>query len=126
MARDPYNTLVLELFSSTTHAGDLAGDYAQTVCAKSAEKGGGSEITMAAGIAEGKLAEIRFRVLGCPHLIAALEASCRRMVGEPIEVLRNPDVELILSTLSVPAEKTGRILLIQDICRKLHHEAVPQ
>ena len=57
---------------------------------------------------------MRFRVFGCPHLVAAAEWICNHYEGRPVTELGNRSVDEIMRTLQVPIEKTGRILLLED------------
>ena len=68
---------------------------------------------------EGTITECRFRVCGCPHLIAAGEWLCQRVEGGTLEELIQLDVANCMQTLAVPTEKTGRILLLEDAVRSL-------
>ena len=79
-----------------------------------AESDTGAHIVMSAGIRDGTIAAMAFRVWGCPHLIAALELACRKLVEQPAASLENFDLADITRELSVPAEKIGRILLLED------------
>ena len=67
-----------------------------------------------AGIRGGTIAGMAHRVWGCPHLIAALELACRISVGQPVASLENFDPAYITQELSVPVEKAGRIILLED------------
>ena len=61
-----------------------------------------------------EVAEMRFRVYGCPHLIAAAEALCNEREGGAVAGLSAFVLEEFMSRLAVPVEKTGRILLLED------------
>ena len=59
---------------------------------------------------------MRFRAYGCPHVIAACEASlCADFEGR--KPGRRPTSSIqtrLCERLSVPVEKTGRILVLED------------
>jgi NifU-like protein involved in Fe-S cluster formation len=84
------------------------------LAAEVADSDKGAHIVMAAGIRDDSIAAMTFRAWGCPHLIAALEAVCEHLVGQPAASLENCDLADITQELSVPAEKMGRILLVED------------
>ena len=109
-----YNDSVRALFRSPAHAGDLQGEYDSTLHADVSEGGHGARLTMQAGIADTTIRELRFRVWGCPHLIAAAEATCAALEGHSVNALKNWKVANITQKLSVPIEKSGRILLVED------------
>ena len=114
-----YNDAVREAFAHPRHAGDLDRDCGQVLEAEAAESGQGAQIALAAGIDEGRISALRFRVSGCPHLIAALEVFCRRHEGGPAAGLEKPDFAGISEELELPVEKSGRILLLEDAVARL-------
>ena len=116
---DPYNETVRDCFENPGHAGDLQGAYAVTLTADAAESEHGARIALSAGIADAMIVEMRFRAWGCPHLIAAAEWLCRERVNGPVSGLTRFDSQPVLQLLAVPAEKTGRILLLEDASTSL-------
>ena len=82
--------------------------------AEVSESGDGAHIAMSAGIRDGTIARMAYRVRGCPHLIAALELVCTTLESQPVAGLENFDSADITQVLSIPAEKSGRILLLED------------
>jgi NifU-like protein involved in Fe-S cluster formation len=109
-----YNEAVRRHFADPQHAGDLQGTFERTLTIGVSDSDKGAQVVMAAGILDGNIAEIRYRVWGCPHLIAALESACRLLAGQPVASLENFDFADITQELSVPPEKMGRILLLED------------
>jgi len=113
VSTDPYNPAVREYFSETAHAGDLAG----AATAELAEQG--VRLRLAATLDNGNIMALRFRAWGCPHVIAACESFCRDYEGQPATALAGFRAADIMSKLSVPVEKTGRILVLEDTVRSL-------
>ncbi len=109
-----YNEAVRRHFPDPQHSGDLREDYELTLVADVSESGNGAHIVMSAGIRGGTIARMAYRVRGCPHLIAALELVCTTLEGQPVAGLENFDSADITHRLSVPVEKSGRILLLED------------
>ena len=109
-----YNETVRRLFLAPQHAGSLQRDYPQSLTASAAESEKGARLTLAAGIASERIAEMRFRVYGCPHLIAAAEALCKEREGGAVAGLSVFVLDEYMTRLAVPVEKTGRILLLED------------
>ncbi|MGB5577481.1 MAG: hypothetical protein WBM88_08735, partial [Woeseiaceae bacterium] len=66
-----------------------------------------------------RIRSLRFRAWGCPHVIAACERFCSRYEGRPRESLGEFRAADIMRDLSVPVEKTGRILVLEDAVRSL-------
>ena len=119
---DPYNEQVRSLFAKPVHAGEVQPDYTRIVRAHAAVSASGSRVELAAGLTDGRLAAVRFRVFGCPHLIALTEATCDLLEGQGIDSLRRPDVREIARDLDVPVEKTGLVLLLEDTLATLEAE----
>ena len=63
--------------------------------------------------------EARFRAWGCPHTIAACEAACADIEGGEVASLETYAVAKLMQSLAVPAEKSARILVIEDTVRQL-------
>ena len=113
MSTDPYSPEVRALFTEPAHAGRLEGSYSAAIDDQ------GLRITLFATVEGGKIAALRFLAWGCPHFIAAAEAFCRDFEGrDPSELLEFSSSGLMQS-LSVPVEKTGRILVLEDAVRSL-------
>ena len=113
MTNDPYSARVRELFAVPAHAGALEGGHAYSVDDQ------GIRIRLAARLADGRIEAMAFQAYGCPHVIAAAEAACAELEGkQAVELLEFSAADLMQS-LSVPVEKTGRILVLEDAIRSL-------
>jgi len=113
MSADPYSAKVRELFAAPAHAGDMAGGEAVYVADQDVR------LRLSAQKEGGKIAALRFRAWGCPHVIAAAEAVCSALEGQPVTGLESYTVADVMENLPVPVEKTGRILVIEDAVRSL-------
>lgn len=109
-----YSELVLRHFAKPRHAGDPGSRYPLTVTAEAREPGDGCHLRFTAALEDGTLACLRYRVFGCPHLLAAAEETCRALEGRPLDELAAPAVTELMARLDVPVEKTGRLLLLED------------
>lgn len=113
MSDDPYNALVRDHFANTAHAGDLPGGVTADIDEQ------GIRLRLSATEDEGRIQSLRFRAWGCPHVIAACERFCCQYEGEPGASLSEFRAADIMRDLSVPVEKTGRILVLEDAVRSL-------
>lgn len=113
MSTDPYNSLVRKLFANTTHAGSLA----DAVRAQRSEQG--VRIELSARSKDGAIEKLRFGAWGCPHFIAAAEAVCAEYEGQSASQLEQFSVSDLMQRLAVPAQKSGRILVLEDAVRLL-------
>lgn len=112
--RGQYGPLVRELFYSAVHGGDLPDGEGRIVRSQVSEGSAGPQICLSARTDGAVWLAIRYRVFGCPHLVAAAEWSAERFEGGAVESVQAFPVDEILDTLDVPIEKTGRILLLED------------
>lgn len=119
MPSEPYNKTVREYFCGVAHAGDLGRDYPQILDSVVGEAAQGARIALSVGIEDGLVREMRFRVWGCPHLIAAAQWLCEQREAGPLAALEDFPLQEIMRRLSVPVEKTGRILLLEDALMSL-------
>ncbi len=113
MSGDPYSAAVRELFLNAAHGGDLPD------AAVVDSEGQGIRLRLAARHADGRIEALHFRAYACPHVIAACEAFCRGWEGRPVADLGSFAATDIIDDLSVPVEKTGRILVLEDAVRAL-------
>lgn len=100
------------MFAAPEHAGDASGIRADV-------SRGGARVVLAADLEGSRIVKLRFRVLGCPHLVAAAEAACAGLEGEPARALREFSGNGIMRILEIPVEKTGLMLLLEDAIRAL-------
>lgn len=122
MAGAAYNEEVRRLFARPAHAGDLPAGRARAASAEAAESAAGCRVRLSASADAGRLSALRFRTFGCPHLVAAAEAFCAGVEGQPVAALRTPQVPALMERLAVPVEKTGRLLLLENAAEALARE----
>ena len=113
MSADPYSAKVRDLFAAPAHAGEIAGGESVYVADQDVR------LRLTATAVDGTIEALRFRVWGCPHVIAAAEAICAALEGRPVTDLENYTAADVMQNLAVPVEKTGRILVIEDAVRSL-------
>ena len=118
MSADPYSARVRVLFADPAHAGQLANTAGVLV------EDQGVRIAFSAQLAAGRIDTLRFQAWGCPHVIAAAEAFCANYEGRSSAELLDFSRSDLMQSLSVPVEKTGRILVIEDAVRSLAQELV--
>jgi NifU-like protein involved in Fe-S cluster formation len=85
----------------------------------------GTMFALSARIAGERIEAVRFEAYGCPHCIAAGSWLSERLVG-----LTQPDLQRwnwreADSALQFPAEKRGRLLILEDAVRALGEAWVP-
>jgi NifU-like protein involved in Fe-S cluster formation len=110
---DPYGAEVRALFRAPAHAGSIAGGRVAHA------RGQGVEVELSMLTDGTRISALRFRAYGCPHLLAAAEAFCRDFEGRHLADLARYSAVETVNSLSVPVEKTGRILVLEDAVRLL-------
>ena len=113
MTPEPYSEEVLSLFGSPRHVGDVEGPY--TAYAASTDV----RIRLSAECDGPRLVTLRFKARGCPHVIAGAEWLCREYAGRPGTALLDFSAADLMQSLSVPVEKTGRILVLEEAAQAL-------
>ncbi len=113
MSDDPYSARVRELFDSPAHAGCLEGSLGVALDEQ------GVRIFLTAETGGGQVQALRFQAWGCPHFIAAAEEFCASFEGRPDSDLLEFSAADLMQSLSVPVEKSGRILVLEDAVRSL-------
>ncbi len=116
---DPrYGAEVRRRMATLAGAGDLPpGPGVVTARAGSREQG--AEILLAARVERERLAELRFRAYGCPHVVAAASWLTGRLQGADRAALEGWDWREAADALEVPPAKFGRLLTLQDAVRGL-------
>ena len=116
----PYSELVRGYFANPVHAGHLPDGYNDGVLAEAADPDGGARVVLSALVDGETIRRLRYKILGCPHLIAATEAFCDDAEGQEISALIELDVRKLMERLAIPVEKTGRLFILEDAAKALH------
>ena len=114
-----YNELVRSLFKNPLHAKDIPDKLGKPYKVVAQESKNGSKIVLTAVIKEENILALRFRVFGCPFLIAAAEFCGNQYEGKHNKEVENIDILHLIQILEVPTEKIGVILLLQDALESL-------
>ena len=113
MSNDPYSARVRQLFDAPAHAGRLESALSASIEEQ------GVRIRLSAEVDNSEIRALRFEAWGCPHVIAAAEEVCASLEGKPVSGLLEFSAAGLMQSLSVPTEKTGRILVVEDAVRSL-------
>ena len=98
----PYNELVRSLFKNPLHAKDIPEKLGKPYKVVAQESKNGSKIVLTAVIKEENILALRFRVFGCPFLIAAAEFCCNQCEGKHNKEVENIDILHLIQILEVP------------------------
>jgi nitrogen fixation protein NifU and related proteins len=113
-----YSRLVAEHFERPRHSGRFA-PATDVIEGRAGRAAQGAAFSLSARIAEDRIAALRFEAYGCPHCIAAGSWLTDRLVGASREDLLAWSWKEAARTLDVPAEKRGRLLILEDAIRAL-------
>lgn len=118
-----YSAAVRALFSALEGAGDLTPEAGAAVSGEAIALDRGAWVRFAARIDSGRIADCRFRAFGCPHTLAAASLVAGRLRGAPTGAAPPLDAAGLARALDAPAEKMGRLLVVEDALRALLADA---
>ncbi len=110
----PYTDEVRRLCAQPAHAGDLGPGGGSVLVGESAAPERGAWARFAARVVDGRVQEARFRAWGCPHVLAACELAASRLEGHPPGRAGGLSAATLAAALDLPAQKLGRLLVIED------------
>ena len=122
-ARLVYSGRVLELFRSLPGAGNLAVGEGRVVSAEAIALDRGAWVRFEARIDGGRVVDCVFRAFGCPHTLAAAALVAERVRARPVADALSVDAASLARELDAPAEKMGRLLVVEDALRALFRGA---
>jgi hypothetical protein len=94
--------------------GELPTDVRQGRAGKQAD---GTEVCFELQIADGIVKSARFSAYGCPHTVAVVAWLCDVLEGARIDVRTFGTPPDWARDFDVPAEKLGRLLIVEDALR---------
>ncbi|MET0987592.1 MAG: iron-sulfur cluster assembly scaffold protein [Steroidobacteraceae bacterium] len=113
-----YNDWVRDHFESPRHTPcHVTGPG--VVFGQAGSEASGVLYRLSARVLDSRLAELRFEAYGCPHVIAAASLLTEQLVGSTVEAASRWDWRSMSQALELPAEKRGRLLILEDALRSL-------
>lgn len=107
-----YNEPTRRYFATAACAGRLSGAGVYRGAAGHRDQGTWVQFDLQA--AAGTVREVRFLAFGCPHTIAVSAWVAEQAVGTPLIGRLLHGVLAISQQFAVPAEKLGRLLIVED------------
>jgi NifU-like protein involved in Fe-S cluster formation len=77
----------------------------------------GTWVRFALRLRGGRVTEARFKAYGCPHTRAAVAWLAEHAPDKTLAELAAQGLEEVVRRLDIPAEKLGRLLIVQDALR---------
>ena len=114
-----YSVRVLELFRTLPGAGSLQASPGGTATGESIALDRGAWVRFEARVAAGRIVECRFQAWGCPHLLAAAALAATWLARDAAGQVSRCEAASLARELDAPAEKMGRLLVVEDAGRAL-------
>ena len=114
-----YSARVLELFRALPYAGALPAAPAGFAAAEAIALDRGAWVKFEARVDAGRIVACRFRAWGCPHTLAAAALAAGWLEGRPDGEPTHCAGSRLARELDAPAEKMGRLLVVEDAARAL-------
>ena len=114
-----YSQGVRSRFASLPGAGDLPQAAGTVVSGEAAALDRLAWVRFTARIDGGRIVDCRFRAFGCPHTLAAASIAAERLRGATPADPPPLDAGMLERELEAPAEKRGRLLVVEDALRGL-------
>ena len=123
-----YSDVVTEHFDHPRLCGRLPEDPARVVSGAAGRVETGARVAIDLAIEKGPIdagldsdaavvADARWRVFGCPHLVAATSLLADRLPGMPLTRLRELRPVSMAEELDLPPAKLGLLLVLEDALR---------
>jgi nitrogen fixation protein NifU and related proteins len=113
-----YSARVIEHFLQPRNSGSLT-PAPDVIAASAGSSAQGVRFALSARIEGDRIICLRQQVYGCPHSIAAASWLSERLVGVSRAALEQWGWREAADALDVPAEKRGRMLVLEDAVRAL-------
>jgi NifU-like protein involved in Fe-S cluster formation len=113
-----YADRVIDHFERPRNTGRFA-PASDVIVGEAGRAGQGVRFRLSAKIADERISEMRFEAYGCPHCIAAGSWLSERLVGATRADLLDWNWREAADALEAPAEKRGRLLILEDAVRAL-------
>ncbi len=122
-AAAPYSARVRDLFARLPRAETLAAGPGATTSGEAMAVDRGAWVRFEARVVREHIADCVFRAWGCPHTLAASAWVASELRGRDIESCALIDASQMARELEAPAEKMGRLLIVEDALRALLGQA---
>ena len=113
-----YSAAVVDHFDRPRNVGRLA-PAADVISGSAGRREQGVEFVVSARVAGERIGAVRFESYGCPHCIAAASWLSERLAGCAPSDLQAWSWREAAAALDIPAEKRGRLLILEDAIRAL-------
>jgi NifU-like protein involved in Fe-S cluster formation len=110
-----YNDITRRYFDAAANAGTLQGE--DVLRGSAGDLQGPCWVQFDVRVQHRMVSEARFQAFGCPHTIAICGYLAESAAGKPTDAALPQSLEPLMHRFSVPEEKRGRLLVIEDAWR---------
>jgi len=108
-----YSKQVTEYFDNTPYL-QSPGPAPELRCGEAGSKAQGAHVAFFLEARGDTISTLTFQAYGCPELIAACCETCSRLTGQSLTAAAALEPAELMRGLQIPAEKAGKILILQD------------
>ena len=109
-----YSLEVQQRFHSLQRVGEFAAGTPGLVTGEAEDRTLNVWVRVQVQVVGTVIRSVRFRVFGCPHMLAAAGWVAEALQGRERNALRELDMHEIRQTLDAPLEKLGKLLVLED------------
>ncbi len=109
-----YNSEVQRRFYSPEGAGEFAEGTPGLATGEAEDRTLNVWVRVQVQVVGTVIRSVRFRVFGCPHMLAAAGWIAEALQGRESNALRELDMHEMRETLDAPLEKLGKLLVLED------------
>ena len=118
-----YSPRVRELFEALPASATLPAGPGAIAVGEAMALDRGAWVRFEARVAAGRIVDCVFRAWGCPHTLAAASWTALELRNRNPGAAGEIDAPRLMRELGVPAEKMGRLLVVEDALRSLLERA---
>ncbi|MEM9058723.1 MAG: iron-sulfur cluster assembly scaffold protein [Pseudomonadota bacterium] len=109
-----YSATVREHFARPRNAGRFAASVSPVASGDAGRVETGARVAIDLHVETATVAAVRWRVYGCPHLLAATSIVSERLCGAAVADLGELRLAGMAEELELPTEKLGLLLVLED------------
>ena len=117
-----YGSEVRRRFASASRA-SLDDSDARVVAGTAEDRTLGVWVRLQIRVADAVVDQVGYEVFGCPDTVAAMSLIAERLSGRSIAAIPDIDIRAIAAELSIPVDKLGKLLRIEDAARVCWRQA---
>jgi len=119
-----YSSEVRRRFLTPARAGAISANDGPSVTGTAEDRSLNVWIRFALRYNGSTIQQVRFQAYGCPHSLAAADLIASELEGKSLGALLEIDLDQVAGTISLPREKHGILLRIEDALADCHAQAV--